>query len=430
MHLCPLTAYKLRMQILVTSEERFSKTADGKIWSSGAGTYLFWTRYLDVFDQVRVFARVKPVVDVSTSAQRADGEGVTFQEIPYYLGPVECALKHFKIRAAIRKALVQTDAVVLRAASPIANSTKRELADEQPFGIEVIGDPYEVFAPGSVKHPLRPILRWVMTDQLKRQCGRACAVAYVEGNVLPHRYPARSSAFTTTYSSIELQDDAYIGQPRGVEPRSGPLRIVSLGTLEVPYKGFDVLIDAVSACVKNGMEIQLSIVGNGRCRSSLEAHAQRLGIQRAVRFVGRVPAGRAVRQILDGADLFVLASKTEGLPRAMIEAMARGLPCIGSAVGGIPELLSPEELVSRGDAVALACKIGEISADPGRMSRLSTENLARARNYHDSILRKRRRAFLTHVQEETREWDRRPVEASADRNLGRDRNSVQAEGLR
>jgi glycosyltransferase involved in cell wall biosynthesis len=178
------------------------------------------------------------------------------------------------------------------------------------------------------------------------------------------------------------------------------------------------------------MEIQLSIVGNGRCRSSLEAHAQRLGIQQAVRFVGRVPAGRAVRQILDGADLFVLASKTEGLPRAMIEAMARGLPCIGSAVGGIPELLSPEELVSRGDAVALARKIAEISADPGRMSRLSTENLARARNYHDSILRKRRRAFLTHVQEETREWDRRPVEASADRNLGRDRSTVEAEGLR
>jgi len=63
------------------------------------------------------------------------------------------------------------------------------------------------------------------------------------------------------------------------------------------------------------------------------------------------------------------------MPRAMIEAMARGLPCIGSAVGGIPELLSSEDLVSRGDAGALALKIMEVVSQPDRMTRMSDEQI-------------------------------------------------------
>ena len=418
------------MQILVSSEERFRKTADGKVWWSGAGAYSFWTRYLDVFDHVRVLGRVTRVTDAPASSQRADGEGVTFEELPYYVGPLEYLRKQFAVRATIRDALLRTDSVVLRAASPIANNVKRHLAAEQPFGVEVIGDPYEVFAPGSIEHPLRPVLRWMMTDQLKRQCQRACAVASVAGGILPYRYPPRNSAFTTTYSSIELRDDAYCREPRRFGARPGPMRIVSLGTLEVPYKGFDVLIDAVAACITDGMELQLAIVGNGRCRASFETRAQRCGIQEYVNFVGHVPAGAAVREILDHADLFVLASKTEGLPRAMIEAMARALPCLGSAVGGIPELLGPGELVPRGDTVALASKIREVFANPGRMNRLSAENLARARDYHDSILRSRRRQFLTHVREATREWSRGRLHARSKQSPREDRKAMPTEGLR
>jgi glycosyltransferase involved in cell wall biosynthesis len=302
------------------------------------------------------------------------------------------------------------------------------LATNHPFGVEVVGDPYEVFAPGSIHHPARPLLRWAMTNQLKRQCRRACAVAYVAGSVLPHRYPPRGHVFTTTYSSIELLDNSYVAQPRSFEIASGPLRIVSMGTLEVLYKGFDVLIDAISACVRNGMAVQLTIVGSGRCRGALEERARERGIENVVRFTGRVPAGAPVREVLDGADLFVLASRTEGLPRAMIEAMARGLPCIGSAVGGIPELLGPGELVPRGDAATLSLRIEELSKDPNRMSRLSAENLAKAHDYDDSILRCRRRQFLNHLQDATDEWSRMRARTGSIRKPRNEESAVEVEG--
>jgi glycosyltransferase involved in cell wall biosynthesis len=109
---------------------------------------------------------------------------------------------------------------------------------------------------------------------------------------------------------------------------------------------------------------------------------------------------------LDTADLFVHPSRTEGLPRALIEAMARGLPCIGSNVGGIPELLSPAEQVPAGDANALEAKLCEVLGDPQRLVRLSRENLAKAREYHADALRPRRQAFYRAVLEATSRWQR------------------------
>jgi glycosyltransferase involved in cell wall biosynthesis len=90
----------------------------------------------------------------------------------------------------------------------------------------------------------------------------------------------------------------------------------------------------------------------------------------------------------------------------MLEAMARGLPCIGSTVGGIPELLPAEDLVPPGDAVALAAKIREVAADPERMARMSARNLAKAEEYRDEALRERRLAFYRYVRESTETWIR------------------------
>jgi glycosyltransferase involved in cell wall biosynthesis len=111
-----------------------------------------------------------------------------------------------------------------------------------------------------------------------------------------------------------------------------------------------------------------------------------------------------VRRELDQADLFVLPSYQEGLPRAMIEGMARALPCIGSTAGGIPELLPPEDMVPAGDAAALARKIREVVTAPQRLARMSVRNLAKDRIYNDEALRPRRISFYQHLRGETTRW--------------------------
>jgi glycosyltransferase involved in cell wall biosynthesis len=88
----------------------------------------------------------------------------------------------------------------------------------------------------------------------------------------------------------------------------------------------------------------------------------------------------------------------------MIEAMACGLPCIGSAVGGIPELLPAADLVSPGDAQALADKIIEVLNDPERMRAMSARNLEKAKEYRKDILDLRRREFYRHLRNQTEAW--------------------------
>jgi glycosyltransferase involved in cell wall biosynthesis len=88
----------------------------------------------------------------------------------------------------------------------------------------------------------------------------------------------------------------------------------------------------------------------------------------------------------------------------MIEAMTRGLPCIGSRVGGIPELLATEDLVAAEDVKGLATKIKEVLTNPERLSRMSERNLQRAQEYRPEVLIKRRNEFYRFLRQATENW--------------------------
>jgi glycosyltransferase involved in cell wall biosynthesis len=176
---------------------------------------------------------------------------------------------------------------------------------------------------------------------------------------------------------------------------------VTVGSLQHLYKAPDVLLDAVRLCARSGLSLCVTIVGNGRYRQVLETRARRLGIADNVVFRGHLSFGAEVRRELDNADLFVLPSRQEGLPRALLEAMARALPAIGSTAGGIPELLEPEDLVPPNDPQALAGKLQEVLQDPSRRQRMSAANLKKAREYEETLLEQRRDLFLGQVCEET-----------------------------
>jgi len=183
-----------------------------------------------------------------------------------------------------------------------------------------------------------------------------------------------------------------------------PLTLITVGTQDQLYKAPDVLIDAVATCLEGGLDLKLVLVGDGKHRGELEAQAAKLNLGERVCFLGNLLAGEAVRTQFDRADLFVLPSHQEGLPRAMIEAMARALPCIGSTVGGIPELLPPEDIVPPGNVAALAGKIREVVSHPERMTRMSARNWEKAKDYREEVLRDRRIAFYRHVRDTTEAW--------------------------
>jgi glycosyltransferase involved in cell wall biosynthesis len=391
--------------VIVALEARYQRTPDGAVWSDGASDARFWQRYLDVFDGVHVVARVAPVAAAPAHGQRADAPGITWAPLPYFVGPWQFLRCYSSLRRALRTAVTPDAAIVLRVPGTLGTFVHRIVqATGQPYGVEVIGNPHDVFRPGGVRSILRPMMRWWYPRNLRRQCAGACAAAYVTAEILQQHYPPAPDAFVTHYSSIELADEAYVRAPPAIRPAGVPQRVVLVGSLEQLYKGPDVLIEALTLSIAAGHDLHATIVGDGKHRDELQALARARQVAERIRFTGRLPAGDAVRAELDRADVFVQPSRTEGLPRALIEAMARGLPCLGSAVGGIPELLDTAELVPPGNAAALACELQALLADPIRRARLAERNLHKARAYHADTLRGRRRAFYAAVRNAAARW--------------------------
>ncbi len=411
------------MTVSVLLDFRFRGAPDGSVWTRTAYAHAFFQRYLAVFDAVNVVARVETLPGIPPGWRRVNGPGVTVVPVPYYLGPWQYLLRQGAVKRAVLDAFRPGDAVLIRALSQVGNVLVPRLSRAAyPFGLEVGGDPYEAFGPGAVRHPLRPVFRVWFTRALRRQCRRAQAVAYVTETILQRRYPCSRYSigasdvdlpaeslvpgprtFTTFYANVELRDEAFATTPAPGLQHNGAT-LVFVGSLAQMYKGPDILLQAARRLVARGLDVRVVVIGDGRHRAELERSARALGIASQVRFLGEIPGGAAVRAELDKADLFVLPSRTEGLPRAMVEAMARGLPCVGTAVGGIVELLPPEDLVPPGDAAALSAKIEELLRDPGRLHRMSRRNLAKAREYGEEILSRRRNAFYSRLRQNTERW--------------------------
>ena len=393
------------MNVLVTASARFAMTSDGILWTPNQSLdYHFWSRYLDVYDEVHLLVRAKLHESPPPGWNQASGPGIQPLTLPDYQGGLGFVKNYAQIKKAALAALVNTKAVHLRLPCDIGGVVWRCLPSSRPYGIEVVGDPYDVFAPGAYRHPLRPIFRKWSMWQLQRQSANATAAAYVTEYSLQRRYPPGIGAFSTYFSSIDLPNSAFATAPRLLRENAESFTLISVGTLAQLYKAPDILINAVAICVKAGLDLRLIWVGDGKYKTELEALAAEKGLGQRITFCGYLSTRDQVIEQLDQGDLFVMPSYQEGLPKGMIEAMARGLPCIGSSVGGIPELLTAEDLVPPGDVVALADKIREVVTNPQRLANMSTRNLEKAKDYREEVLRQRRIQFYSYVREQTQAW--------------------------
>jgi glycosyltransferase involved in cell wall biosynthesis len=389
---------------LVSSSGRLALTADGRLWTArGHAAYNYWIRYLEVYDLVRLLVRAVERPRPPEGWQEVTGPGVEAIPLPDFHTPSQFVRTFRDMRRVVRAAVNEPEAIHLRPPCLIGGIFWKALDSGRPYGVEVIGDPYDLFAPVAFPERMRPLYRIWFSRRLRLLCANATAAAYVTQQALQMRYPPAPGAFVTYFSDVDLGERAFVTSPRK-SFKNGPTKLIMVGSLEQLYKGPNVLVEAVALALRRGADVQLVLAGEGKRRPDLEKQVQHLGIQDRVEFLGQVPAGAGVRKHLDAADVFVLPSFQEGLPRAMIEAMARGLPCLGTAVGGIPELLSPQDLVPPGDAAALADKIYEVTGDPGRMAEMSIRNLNKASDFKEQTLRERRVDFYLQVKDQTESW--------------------------
>src|SRR5690606_31434391 len=166
------------MEVNVSSEYRFSRTPDGAVWTHTSFASSFWRRYLTVFDRVHIIARVNDIPHADERWKRVDAADIEVVPVPYYVGPWEYVKKAAKIRRTLKSEVNYENAFILRASSQIASMIQPNLVKmEHPYGVEVVGDPFDTFTFASTRHPLSPFFRWLFTTRLRQQCRQASAVA-------------------------------------------------------------------------------------------------------------------------------------------------------------------------------------------------------------------------------------------------------------
>ncbi|MPY68378.1 glycosyltransferase family 4 protein [Deinococcus sp. SDU3-2] len=387
------------MRVSIVQEQRFIHLANGETYDDGHSTYELWQRYLSHFEEVQVIGRSRLVNVLPPGYRRVDGPGVKVFHLPDYHGPESFVLRVLPLLSRLMQAFEPGEAVILRVSGTLASLSAPLLRwRRQPFAVEVINDPAQVFSRGGVQHPLRRLFRWGYASQTRWQCRVSSASLYVTRRALQEAYPSRPGTPVFGVSDVRLPPEAYAS----ARVYSGPgLRAVMVGSLQHWYKGPDIAIRALAQLRAQGLPVTLRIVGQGLKRPECEALARELGVEHACTFVGQRPTPEAVRRDLAQADLFVMPSRTEGLPRALVEAMAQGLPAVGSRVSGIPELLPEDALVTPGSAEEFAEVWGAWARDPVRLTAGSQRNFAEARTYAEPILSAERGDFLKAVRRAT-----------------------------
>lgn len=214
---------------------------------------------------------------------------------------------------------------------------------------------------------LRPLTRWIW-----RRADRVVALSAGLGELARRTDP--SLRFSVIHNGVDLARF----RPRAPHGAADqPVRCVSVARL-VERKGLDDLLRALALLEPD--RYRLEIVGSGPAGPSLRALAAALGVSGRVRFAGALDRD-GVADRLRRADIFTLPSRDESFGNAFAEALASGLPVVGTAVGGIPEFVHHGEhgfLVPPGDPVALAAAIRRLGEDPALRALIAARNRAYA----------------------------------------------------
>jgi len=388
------------MQVLFCHDGPLRVDKDSNYYGIAHNNHLF-KRYYKIADSVAVAIRLK---NIKNKEEKELLSQITVSPFKLYEisnpSSIKGLINRNKINQKIEKAVLDSDYIVARIPSMIGNiAIKHAKKHDKPCLTELVACPWDAFWNHSLKGKLVAPYMYLKT---KNNVRNSKYVIYVTNEFLQRRYP--TLGVHTNCSNVVLTDlDERILKSRlnKIKSKSSSDKII-LGTtaaVNVKYKGQQYIIEALGNLKKSGyINYEYQLVGDGD-QSYLRSIAKKHNVLDQIKFLGP-KKHEDVFKWLDTIDIYVQPSRQEGLPRALIEAMSRGLPAFGAATAGIPELLKAEYIFSNNKS-----NIREIITilkqfNKTQLSELSIENYKEAYKYHIDLITKKRDTFFEQFKEE------------------------------
>ncbi|MBE7010900.1 MAG: glycosyltransferase [Ruminococcaceae bacterium] len=364
-----------------------------KYYSQLLNDQLF-SRYIEPGDLLTVAVRTREMTPEEQEKQIDKISGhIRVVECPN-LSSLEGILLNQKKAEKILTPLVKEADVIYIRVPGLLSSKCIDIAEKlhKPYLLEVVGCPWDAFWNHSLKGKF--IAPFYMA-RMKRQLKRAPYALYVTRQFLQKRYPTKGK--TLGCSDVMLQPvDASLLEKRLTKIRENNGKIV-LGTaagVHVRYKGQQYVILALGILKELGYtHFEYSLAGEGS-QDYLRSVAEACGVSEQVHFMGNLPKDK-VFDWLDGLDVYIQPSRSEGLPRALAEAMSRALPAIGAQAGGIPELLEPSVVFRHSKHSERAICELLLSLNTETMCHQAQHNFLKAKEYDCEKLTEQRNQFYT-----------------------------------
>ncbi len=368
---------------------------DGPIYYDQNGNYYeyayhgLYERYSYLGEHIYFLMRTSPI-EANTNNTILTNK-VKVISVPNING-ISLYLKNImEAKKIIKRAVGQADILVARGGSYSAIAIEYAKKNHISYIFECVGCSWDAFWNHSLKGKIVAPYLFLRDKRLVKNSPYVC---YVTNEFLQRRYPTTGKSVSCSNVFITPVENSVL--ERRIEKihtlkKTQKIVIGTAAAIDVKYKGQEYVIKAVKKLTNKGFDLEYRMAGGNQHHSNyLFELAKSLGVSDRVKYVGSLNQDE-MREFYDSLDIYIQPSKQEGLPRAVIEAMSRGIPVAGSDIAGIPELLQKQFLFRKGNVNEIA-RILEFMMNAD-LSDVARENFIKAKQYEIDVITKRRNSF-------------------------------------
>lgn len=376
--------------LFIHGAEKLKEDKYGNYYTDGSYNKEVWKRYLALCDNLSVVFRKDSTIyeleEAKEKYQFFDKNNIRYTAIPDLNKSLLSFLsikKRYKIRQIIKNEIRKNNGIIVRLPSSTGNvEIKLAKKYKKIYLIEVVSCSWDTLWYHSLKGKLLALPNFL---KMKKIIKNSPFVLYVSDVFLQKRYPTKGYSIGCSDVVLPAFNDeileSRLNKIKNMDSGK-PIIIGTTGGINVRYKGHEYIIKAISKLNSLGYNFEYHIAGGGD-NSYLKSVAEKYRVTNKIKFLGSL-AYNKVFEYLDYIDIYIQPSKTEGLPRSLIEAMSRACPAFGSLTGGIPELLNRESTFKVG-ALDQICDL-LMNVDKKKMMEQAKINFQQARKYDRDYL--------------------------------------------
>lgn len=388
------------MKALFVHDHKFSVDENDNVYSHLMDGQL-WKRYLEYFDSLTVIGRSK-LVESNNKSQMSGLKPAGLDKVDFCLigqsrNKIDNSVSSpsFSERCKIIKQQVtKADKIIVRLPSIYGYIASREaIKQNKKYAVEVVACTWDAnYYHMRFRNKIGALPTYFI---MKHYTKRADAAIYVTDSFLQKRYPCKGlNGIASNVCMTVPEYDVIENRLKKIDgmDKNSVIKFGIVGSMDVKFKGHGVAIEALAKAKDNIPDFELHCIGQGD-KARWQKLADERGIGDKMRFDGLLKSGKPVQDWMDSLDVLLIPSMQEGLPRALIEAMSRGLPALGAVTGGIPQLLDDKFLHKKKDHNKLSQDIVMLVNDKELMKKCCRENYEKVKRYDVEILDSLRSQF-------------------------------------